>query len=139
MQCRMRAGGREKLQLLLLLLLGGVILVEGQVGIVPILLQRQRQEANKAETPASTPATVRTAAPGPGLADREMEEDEVPALGQAVPFVPIPPPPSPVQAAAPQSDYLQFSRALNILFGLAIVVMQVLAVSFLNVGLGWTV
>ena len=133
MQCGMRAGGREKLQLLLLLLLGGVILVEGQVGIVPILLQRQRQEANKAETPASTPA------PGPGLADREMEEDEVPALGQAVPFVPIPPPPSPVQAAAPQSDYLQFSRALNILFGLAIVVMQVLAVSFLNVGLGWTV
>ena len=139
----MTAGGGERLLLLLLVLLGDVILVEGQVGTVPILLQQQRQGATQAaSTPASTPASVRTS--GPGLADREVEEDgedtfPVPALGQAVPFVPIPPPPSPVQPAAPQSDYLQFSRALNILFGVAIVVMQVLAVSFLNVGLGWTV
>ena len=138
----MTAGGRERLLLLLLVLLGDVILVEGQVGTVPLLLQQQRQGATQAETPASTPAFVQTS--GPGLADRELRENgedtfPVPALGQAVPFVPIPPPPSPVQPAAPQSDYLQFSRALNILFGVAIVVMQVLAVSFLNVGLGWTV
>ena len=129
----MTAGGRERLLLLLLVLLGDVILVEGQVGTVPILLEQQRQGATQAaSTPASTPASVRTS--GPGLADREVEED-----GEDTFPVPIPPPPSPVQPAAPQSDYLQFSRALNILFGVAIVVMQVLAVSFLNVGLGWTV